>query len=248
MKDAVQDCAREAGRRVLSFYQSSLEVRHKSDGSPVSAADMAAHSYMAHRLPDILPLPVISEESFDPAARLPETYWLIDPIDGTRDFLQGTGEFTINIALVRGDKVELGCIYVPVQDVMYAAFDGVALKDGKPLAQRGKIERVRPIVVGSRFHPDACYAEKLIGFEGIEVKTVGSSLKFCMLADGQADIYLRFGKTSEWDTAAGQAICEAAGCQVIDLSTDQSLVYGKTSSMNGPFIVFPGSSMPELGA
>lgn len=246
MKDAVQDCAREAGRLVLSYYQSPLEVKQKSDGSPVSAADMAAHSYMAQRLPSILPLPVISEESFDPAARLPETYWLIDPIDGTRDFLQGTGEFTINIALVSGGKVELGCIYVPVQDVIYAASGGVAFKDGKPLPQREKIDRVRPIVVGSRFHPDVSYAKKLIGFEGIEVKTVGSSLKFCMLADGQADIYLRFGKTSEWDTAAGQAICEAAGCQVIDLSTNQTLSYGKTSSINGPFIVFPGLSKPEL--
>lgn len=246
MIEAVQDCARKAGERVLTYYKSPLEVKQKFDGSPVSEADLAAHSLIIGRLPDILPIPVISEESFDPAAILPNRYWLVDPIDGTRDFLQGTGDFTINIALIDRHRVELGCIYVPVADAMYAAFEGKAYRDGHPLARRSKILRSQPIVVGSRFHSDASYEKKLIEFDGLEIKKVGSSLKFCMLADGEADIYLRFGKTSEWDTAAGQAICEAAGCQVIDLISQKKLAYGKKSLLNGAFIAFPGLRMPKL--
>ncbi len=223
--EPVRALAREAGRAILAIYRAAFTVETKADNSPVTAADRAAHAVIAHGLTGLTPaVPVWSEEStaaeFAERARWP-WFWLVDPLDGTREFVKRNGEFTVNIALVRGHAPVLGVVHVPVLDRDYAgcAATGALRWDGAGPAQRIAVRRPAhdPVrVVGSRSHAGGSLAAFLRRIGPHELLPLGSSLKFCVLAEGDADVYPRLGPTSAWDTAAAQAVVEAAGGHVVD--------------------------------
>jgi 3'(2'), 5'-bisphosphate nucleotidase len=248
---AAIDLAYKAGGKILAVYRTDFRVGHKEDASPLTAADLAAHHCLAEGL-QALPggYPVISEE----AAILPfeerrdwDSYWLIDPLDGTKEFVKRNGEFTVNIALIRGHKPVLGVVYAPALDLCYFAEEGGgAFKqngtgEARPIAVRGQAPR-RPAVAGSRSHALPAVAQYLERLGGHELKPVGSSLKFCLVAEGAADLYPRLGPTCEWDTAAAQCVVEAAGGAVTDLSGRPLAYNTKPSLLNPYFLVFGDSA------
>ncbi|MFW7381350.1 MAG: 3'(2'),5'-bisphosphate nucleotidase CysQ [Oligoflexus sp.] len=249
MRHKLEDLALRAGERILKFYEQldPLEVDHKRDGSPVTAADMAAHKILTSGLETLSTLPVVSEE--DGVKRLHgatlEDYWLIDPLDGTKDFLKKSAMFTVNIALIHKDQPVAGVVYAPALDELYSAWDDKVYFNRQPL-QRRQRTREEPIrALTSALHPSAEVEEFLKENSIQQVKRVGSSLKFCHIAAGLADVYPRMSPTAEWDTAAGQAIAEAAGCVVVDLEHLHRLRYSKTDIINPWFIVFqPGEISP----
>lgn len=222
MLDKICQLAREAGAAIMQVYdgKSPLEAVKKSDDSPVTAADIAAHSIIVKGLQSLTPdIPVLSEEDpQDWATRQHwQRYWLVDPLDGTKEFLNRNGEFTVNIALIEKGEPVLGVVYAPVLDIMYSAAEGKAWKETDGL--RDVIQTVNaypPSVVVSRSHIDAELKEYLQQLGEHHTTAVGSSLKFCLVADGQAQLYPRFGPTNIWDTAAGHAIAVSAGAQVHD--------------------------------
>ncbi|MCA1798324.1 MAG: 3'(2'),5'-bisphosphate nucleotidase CysQ [Xanthomonadaceae bacterium] len=238
--DQVSAIATVAGERILEVYGTNFAVDTKDDASPVTAADLAAHREIIARLRKLEPkLPILSEESaavpFAERSRW-SRYWLVDPLDGTREFVKRNGEFTVNIALVDDGAPVLGVVHVPVTGVTYLAARGVGAFRAESGAQATPI-KVRmpaakpPVVVGSRSHAGASLASYLKALGEHELVSVGSSLKFCLVAEGAADCYPRFGPTSEWDTAAAQCVAEVAGADVTDLhglrlryNTDESLL------------------------
>ena len=212
------DLAQQAGQRILAVYQSDFAVTHKEDASPLTQADLASHTLILEALAQLSPgLPCLSEEAADiPYAtrRSWSRYWLIDPLDGTKEFVKRNGEFTVNIALVEGHRPVLGVIHAPALGLTYGAAQGVGafrLDDGKRIAVATCDARQHMTVVASRSHRDAETERLLARMPPHEVVSRGSSLKFCLVADGTADFYPRFGPTSEWDTAAGQSLVEQAG-------------------------------------
>ncbi|MCG8476272.1 MAG: 3'(2'),5'-bisphosphate nucleotidase CysQ [Cytophagales bacterium] len=240
--------AREAGRAVLDIYQNPEafgHVEHKADDSPLTLADKASHRVISEGLAALFPdVPVLSEEGADVPYELRsqwKAYFLVDPLDGTKEFISRNGEFTVNIAYVAGNQVESGIIYAPVQDVLYFGKKGEgAFKQtgGQPLQRIRVNASEKRIAVRSKSHASTEEQEVLRRYGIKEEISVGSSLKFCMVAEGKADIYYRHGPTMEWDTAAGQAIVEAAGGKVF--KGDQERVrfsYNKENLLNGSFLV-----------
>ena len=250
------DLAQEAGRRILAVYQSDFAVTHKEDESPLTQADLASHSLILEALARLTPeLPCLSEEAADiPYAtrRTWERYWLIDPLDGTREFVKRNGEFTVNIALVENHRPVLGVIHAPVLGLTYGAARGIGafrLEGNRrtPIATR-KLPAT-PTFVVSRSHRDPALATLLARAPAHEAVSRGSSLKFCLVADGTADFYPRLGPTSEWDTAAGQCIVEQAGGAVWRLPELTPLGCNeKDSVLNPSFAVFgdPGYDWATL--
>jgi 3'(2'), 5'-bisphosphate nucleotidase len=246
--DAACEIARAAGRAILDVYgRADFAVTRKSDNSPLTEADQVAHGIISRALTKLDPkLPVLSEESVptDHATRRKWTrYWLVDPLDGTKEFLKRNGEFTVNIALVDEHRAVLGAVHAPVLDRMYfaAAALGAWRADGggapKPIAVRPNA--ASPLrVVGSRSHPSAELAAYLAGLPPHEITDMGSSLKICLVAEGAADIYPRLGPTSEWDTAAAQAILESAGGRMIDLAGRPLRYNSKDALLNPHFLAF----------
>ncbi len=234
--------ALEAGRTIMAFYRDGTPVETKADSTPVTEADRAADRLIVAGLQAATPdIPVISEEST--STGLPPAggrFWLVDPLDGTRDFIARTGEFTINIALIEGGRPVLGVLHAPVQDETYVA-DGLGqavrmVGDGPPQAIRARPVPARgPAVIASRLHRDAETDAYIAGLEPARIESAGSALKFGLLARGAADVYPRFGRTMEWDTAAGQAILTAAGGHVRDLQGHE-LRYGKADFVNPSFV------------
>lgn len=234
--------ARAAGDEVLTVYEQDPEVRTKDDGSPVTAADERAQELICAGLAKLAPaVPVMAEESCDPARDKPPegSFWLVDPLDGTKEFLSRNGEFTVNIALIEDRAPVLGVVLAPAIGRLFAADGTTAIvEDGT--GRRELAARAAPpegaTLVSSRSHGDA---EALARFcKGREIAasiTAGSSLKFCLVAAGEADVYPRFGRTMEWDTAAGDAILRAAGGRVTDLD-GHPLRYGKPGFENPPFV------------
>lgn len=223
MLEQICRLAREAGVAIMQVYdgEKPLEATNKVDDSPVTAADIAAHRVILSGLKALTAdIPVISEE--DPPAWSERQhwrrYWLVDPLDGTKEFLKHNGEFTVNIALIEDGKPVLGVVYAPVNDVLYAAAEGKAWKEENGERQQIHAREARPpLVVVSRSHSsDDELKEYLQQLGEHQTTTVGSSLKFCLVAEGQAQLYPRFGPTSIWDTAAGHAVAVAAGAQVHD--------------------------------
>jgi 3'(2'), 5'-bisphosphate nucleotidase len=250
--DFLAGVAREAGKAILEVYETDFEVKRKDDQSPLTLADMRSHSIIADRLrlryPDI---PVLSEEGKEVPFKIRrhwERFWLVDPLDGTKEFVKRNGEFTVNIALVEEHTPVVGIIHVPVTgrlvmaDVRKGCWE-VSGADHKRLqvAQVSTSEPVR--VVRSRSHPTRGLHDFLSLIPSYRIINRGSALKFCDVAGGDADFYPRFGPTWEWDTAAGQAIVTAAGGIMLDLS-GKPFVYNKENLLNGPFIV--SSSMEWL--
>ncbi|CNC50893.1 adenosine-3'(2')%2C5'-bisphosphate nucleotidase [Yersinia frederiksenii] len=222
MLEQICQLAREAGVAIMAVYQGDkpLDMTHKKDDSPVTAADLAAHQIIKAGLAALTPdIPLLSEE--DPptwAVRQHwQRYWLVDPLDGTKEFLNRNGEFTVNIALIDQGVPVLGVVYTPVTEVMYSAEDGKAWKEeGGRRMQIQVRDALPPLVVVSRSHSDAELEDYLSQLGEHQTVSVGSSLKFCLVAEGKAQLYPRFGPTNVWDTAAGHAVAIAAGALVHD--------------------------------
>ncbi|HUE46867.1 MAG TPA: 3'(2'),5'-bisphosphate nucleotidase CysQ [Aestuariivirgaceae bacterium] len=234
------DLAHEAGRAIMAIYEQDFSHRLKDDATPVTDADLAAEAVILAGLSRIAPdIPVISEEAAAAGAeaKTGEKFFLVDPLDGTREFLSRNGEFTINIALIEHEEPVAGVVYAPALARMFwgerghGAGEGAVASDGdSDAAWRAIRVRQRPQsglkVVASRSHRDARTQEWLSTIDVGELVSAGSSLKFCLLAAGEADLYPRFGRTMEWDTAAGHAVLAAAGGRV---ATEDGalLTYGK---------------------
>jgi 3'(2'), 5'-bisphosphate nucleotidase len=243
LREPVVRIARRAGAAILDIYRSEFAVTHKDDLSPLTEADLAAHRIIDDGLRELTPdLPVLSEEHVAPPWTIRgewRRYWLVDPLDGTREFVKRNGEFTVNIALIERGRPVLGVVFAPDQDYLAHAIEG----GGAALAHAGDqralkvVPRPRhegpPRVAGSRSHG----LDRMAGFFARlgehELVSLGSSLKFCLIADGKADLYLRLGPTSEWDTAAGQCILEQAGGVVTDLAR-RPLAYNTRESLINP--------------
>ncbi|RLM24220.1 3'(2'),5'-bisphosphate nucleotidase CysQ [Brenneria alni] len=222
MLEHICQLARDAGAAIMQVYEGHqpVDVAHKKDDSPVTAADLAAHRVIKQGLAAAFPdIPLLSEE--DPPQWSErqhwQRYWLVDPLDGTKEFLSRNGEFTVNIALIENGQAVLGVVYVPVTDVMYAAAEGKAWKEDKGERQQINVHDARPpLVVVSRSHADQELKDYLSQLGEHQTVAIGSSLKFCLVAEGTAQLYPRFGPTNVWDTAAGHAVAVAAGAQVHD--------------------------------
>ena len=242
------DIARAAGGEIMRVYAGEFTVEMKADMSPVTDADLAAHKVIATDLQRITPgIPVLSEESagvpFAERARW-DSYWLVDPLDGTKEFINKNGDFTVNIALIQNGVPILGVVHVPVTGMSYYGCTGVGAfkrdKDGQasPIRVRKLIDGGPVKVVASRSHRGPLldgYLEKLGPHETV---SRGSSLKFCLVAEGSADVYPRLGPTSEWDTGAGHAVVLAAGGQVIGMDGKPLTYNSKDSLLNPHFIAY----------
>ena len=243
---AVCEVAREAGRATLQFYGGNVSVERKGDDSPLTAADKAAHTVILEALRRLTPgIPVLSEESsaLEVAERRRwSTFWLVDPLDGTKEFIKGTGEFTVNIALISGTGPVLGVVHVPVTGVTYWGHKGagafMARAGQAPVAIRtrpAKLEQL--VIVASKDHAGPKVEALLERLPTASTANLGSSLKFCLIAEGKADFYPRFQPTCEWDTGAAQCVLEAAGGAVTD-TAGQPLVYNKEQLLNPSFLAF----------
>ncbi len=237
--------AREAGNEIMRIYAGTdVGVSYKDDESPLTLADRAAHDTIEKGLLAIdKKIPVISEEGEQTPYSVRKDYkrfWLVDPLDGTKEFIKKNGEFTVNIALIEGQAPVLGVVYAPAMDLMYYASKGegafkIAGSEPVRLPVRGNV--CGPVrVVASRSHPSPATEEYLKRFVVKETVYAGSSLKFCVVAEGNADIYPRIGTTSEWDTAAGQCVAEEAGVKVVGLD-GKRLMYNKETLKQPGFIV-----------
>ncbi|WP_193162972.1 3'(2'),5'-bisphosphate nucleotidase CysQ [Microbulbifer hainanensis] len=257
LEQVIDICAR-AGEAILEVYHSSaeLEVDTKADDSPVTAADLAAHNILAPALAKLLDgVPVLSEEqempSFEERGQW-QRYWIVDPLDGTKEFIRRTGEFTVNVALVENGEPVLGVVYVPVLNITYAGCkDGGAFKrtaDGETAIQvrslQPRLDAGEPVeLVASRSHGAGAVDQLVESIESalgsVACKNMGSSLKLCLVAEGAADLYPRLAPTCEWDTAAAQAVVEAAGGIVVD-EQFELLRYNTKDSLLNPFFYVIG--------
>ncbi len=236
----------EAGASIMNLYNFGLSVQHKQDQSPVTAADLISHKVVTSFLLKHFAFPVLSEEgkSIDVEKRQQwETFWLVDPLDGTKEFINRNGEFTVNIALIKQGVPVMGIIYLPAKDILYYA----ARKKGAYKVENNRCRRLPfdqkregTIVVGSRSHPSLefeLFVRKLQEKNhSITMVPAGSALKFCLVAEGAADLYPRLAPTMEWDTAAGQLIVEEAGGSVVEADNGRPLRYNKSDLENPHFI------------
>jgi len=259
--------AKRAGEAILEVYDSDFAVEQKDDKSPLTLADKRSHEIIEKVLEQTVTVnnstvPILSEEGkeipYDERIKW-EYFWLVDPLDGTKEFIKRNGEFTVNIALIHKHKPVLGIIYIPVKDVFYFAsinFGTYKLKSSSILTDDLSIEELidksqrLPLnsndkttltVIGSRSHTSEEFTEFVKQLnqkhENVEFISSGSSLKLCLVAEGKADVYPRFGPTMEWDTAAGQAIVEQAKGTVMETETNKPLNYNKNNLLNPFFIV-----------
>ncbi|MDT0687702.1 3'(2'),5'-bisphosphate nucleotidase CysQ [Autumnicola psychrophila] len=247
-----------AGKRIMEIYDNEdFEVEAKEDESPLTKADIASHNIIMSYL-EKLDIPILSEEGKDLAYKDRQKWlklWIVDPIDGTKEFIKKNGEFTVNIALIEDQKPILGVIYVPALKELYFAAEGIGsykligitefpgmqeiLKTAKKLPLPS--EEKKYTVVASKSHLSSETKEYISSLEQkhgeVNTISVGSSLKLCMVAEGKADCYPRFAPTMEWDTAAGQAICTFAGKKVIDYKTKEEMQYNRENLLNNWFLV-----------
>lgn len=251
------DASLDAGHEILKVYHSEFAVEHKEDKSPLTLADKKSHEAIIKYL-ESTNIPILSEEgkSIDFEERKNwEYFWLIDPLDGTKEFIKRNGEFTVNIALIRNQEPILGVIYVPVSKDLYYAAEGIGAykksefletEDVDDLIQSSDLiplddEDRKYTMVGSRSHMSEeteQYMNDLKEEKGeVEVISKGSSLKLCMVAEGKADVYPRYAPTMEWDTGAGHAICKIAGFNVTQYNSEEELVYNKENLLNPWFLV-----------
>ena len=238
--------AHDAAAAIMAVYQHDFDVTRKDDRSPLTAADLASHRILVDGLRALTPdIPVLSEECVDldvSVRRSWPRYWCVDPLDGTREFVKRNGEFCICIALIDDGAPVIGMVHAPVSGRCYYAARGqgaqVIAADGSSQAIRARTLGTTWRVAGSRSHGDARSAGVLGRLGANEHQPMGSALKFGLIAEGAADLYLRFGPTSEWDTAAGQCIVEEAGGAVLDLH-GQALRYNQRDSILNPdFVAF----------
>lgn len=249
-----------AGEEILKVYESDFAVERKDDKSPLTLADKNAHNAIVAALKENN-IPLLSEEGksiqYDERSKW-EHFWMVDPLDGTKEFVKRNGEFTVNIALIHKQKSILGVIYVPVTKTLYFAAEKVGCFKSLILNSSSEITSLEELIKSSQKLPLATTNTKFtvvasrshlseeteMFIDGLkmvhkEVNFIssGSSIKLCLVAEGSADVYPRFAPTMEWDTAAGQAICEIAGKKVVDYTTNQNLLYNKPNLLNNWFVV-----------
>ncbi|CAH9017086.1 3'(2'),5'-bisphosphate nucleotidase CysQ [Candidatus Nitrosacidococcus sp. I8] len=245
LMDSIIDISKSAGEKILTIYRKGFTVAHKEDYSPLTEADLAAHKTIVQGLEALTQMiPILSEESKEIPFSERSTwqrYWLVDPLDGTKEFIKGSGEFTVNIALIENNQPILGVVYAPALDQLYYAAKGCGAfqrKKGKitRLKTKSRVHGVPVQVAGSRSHTDKYLEVFLQDIKEHHLVAMGSSLKFCLVAEGKADIYPRFGLTSEWDTGAAQCIVEESGGAVIDLK-GEVLRYNIKDSLLNPYFL-----------
>ncbi|NUS38266.1 MAG: 3'(2'),5'-bisphosphate nucleotidase CysQ [Lysobacter sp.] len=253
LREAVIAIAHEAAARILAVYDSDFAVQQKDDKSPLTAADLAAHRCIVEALERLTPdVPVLSEESAEDVPGLVRRewrrLWLVDPLDGTREFVKRNGEFSVNIALIEDGEAVLGVIQAPVTGLVWHARRGagafrregdtdIALKPRRPAAPPLR-------VAASRSHRDARTEDFIRRMGEVAEVNLGSSLKFCRLAEGDLDAYPRFGPTCEWDTGAGQCILEAAGGMVVDPKGRPLRYNQRDTLLNGDFLALGDPGLP----
>jgi 3'(2'), 5'-bisphosphate nucleotidase len=270
--------ALEAGRAILDIYATGFSVSYKNDHSPLTLADRRSNEIITSRLsaPPFNRFPILSEEGRDipyKERKEWEYFWLVDPLDGTKEFIRRNGEFTVNIALIKRNRPVAGVIYIPVKDIFYFAAEGSGayiLADSEivnhelsleellnksdrlpiPYTQSTEADNRSPVkIIASRSHlsqETEDFIRKTKDRHGeVEIISSGSSLKFCLIAEGAADIYPRFGPTMEWDTAAGQCIVEEAGGKVLHSETLEPLKYNKEDLLNPWFLVLSSDQTPS---
>lgn len=244
----VCDVARAAGAAIMEVYEGEIAVELKDDKSPLTEADRASHEVIERGLRAFFPdVPILSEEGKDVSYEERQgwkRFWLVDPLDGTKEFVKRNGEFTVNIALIEGESPVAGVVYVPAQNKLYFGVvgDGAWVQcDGgepRPITVREADPAKGLTVVMSRSHPSPELDAFLKTVKVSEAVSVGSSLKLCVVAEGAADLYPRLGPTMEWDTAAGHAVVVSAGGEVVRMN-DLPLVYNKENLLNDFFVVRP---------
>ncbi len=251
--DAVCDIARRAGDAIMEIYRQPFDVVEKTDGSPLTAADRRAHELIVSGLQRLTPdVPVLSEESGDTVFAERgnwQRFWLVDPLDGTKEFVRRNGEFTVNIALVERGSPVLGVVHTPARDITHFAARGAGARresDGEVATIRCRpFDRAGVCLVASRSHAGAAveaYRRKLESHvDRVETTSMGSALKICLVAEGSADIYPRLAPTSEWDTAASHCVLAEAGGRLVDTS-GVDLVYNKASILNPWFLAIGDTS------
>lgn len=253
--DQVRGAVAEAAAEILHIYSdpSRFDLEHKDDDSPLTAADVAANKLLVSRLQELTPgIPILSEESRQAPwhdRKHWQRCWVVDPLDGTKEFLKRNDEFTVNVALVRDHRPILGVVYAPALQKWYfaARHEGAWRQVGGGVMDRIRVAE-KPVdrpwrVVGSRSHNTPEVDEFVQRLGDAELVSMGSSLKLCLVADGTADVYPRLGPTSEWDTCAAQAIVEEAGGQVLNAETGEPLTYNARESVLNPHFI--ACSRPE---
>ncbi len=240
MIEFITKIAVEAGEKIMEIRRSAgLSVRYKADASPVTEADLTANRHIVTHLESLRVAPIVSEES-SPAVTVADTFWLVDPLDGTRDFVAGRDTFVVSIALVNGGAPVLGALYAPALGELFWAEKGKGAFKKEPTGSPKRIfnkstrDKLRVLASGSQMTPSL--QTFVDGLAVGELTRFGSALKMCRVAEGEADLYPRFGRTSEWDTAAGHILLEEAGCKLVDMATGLTLRYGKPEFSNPGFI------------
>jgi len=237
------EIARGAGDLIMTYFTNGYNHSQKPDNSPVTEADIAANHYIINALAKISPdIPIIAEEDEVLGNENSKIFFLVDPLDGTRSFVRGEKEFTVNIGLIENNQPVLGVIYCPPQKILYFAHKGgnayKQVGEGKPeMINIRKAPHDGLTIIKSRSHPSKTTEKFLQSLKIKEIIACSGSAKFCAIAEGSADIYPRFGTTMEWDTAAGQAILEAAGGRV-ETTDGKPFLYGKTGFINNGFIAY----------
>jgi 3'(2'), 5'-bisphosphate nucleotidase len=248
----ILDIAYEAGKEIMKIYDQDFSVELKNDQSPLTQADKKSNHLIVSSLKELYPeIPIISEETkltaYDERKDW-KLYWLVDPLDGTKEFIKKNGEFTVNIALMSNEQPILGVVYAPAKNIMWYGTqdEGSFMMNGngtKTKLSKGRnwrdLQKVNVVASRSHLSDETLQFVEDLKKEGKEVDFVssGSSIKFCLVAEGKADVYPRFGPTMEWDTAAGQAVIELAGGRVLNWETRQRLQYNKENLLNPFFIV-----------
>jgi 3'(2'), 5'-bisphosphate nucleotidase len=255
LAEALMPTVADAGAAIMRIYDGAFAVQHKDDNSPLTLADLESQHVIAAGLKRLTPdIPVLSEESaqspWDERRQWKEL-WVVDPLDGTREFVKRNGEFTVNIALVVDHEPLLGVVAAPAQGLLYWGAAGVGAFSRHRGAPQIAIHTSAPQnplrVIGSRSHASAETAAYLSGLGPHVMTGIGSSLKFCLIAEGKADLYPRFGPTSEWDTAAGQALLEAAGGHVTRPDGHRLRYNCRETILNGDFLAFSDPSVLPRG-
>ena len=253
LREGIVALAREAAAAILRVYAGEFDVQRKDDDTPLTAADLASHRCIVEGLERLAPdIPVLSEESAQEVPALLRRQWprmwLVDPLDGTREFVKRNGEFTVNIALIDGGEAVLGVVQAPATGALWHAQRGRGAfrREGDcDVPVRTRAPAGAPLrVAASRSHRDARTESVLARMGAIETIGVGSSLKFCRLAEGAMDVYPRFGPTSEWDTAAGQCVLEAAGGAVLDAKGRPLRYNQRDTILNGDFMALGDPALP----
>ncbi len=249
IEQVFRSLALQAGARIMQVYHSpDFATRTKADDSPVTEADEAADALIADGLraafPDIL---IVTEEQAASHARQADRFIIVDPLDGTKEFIQRRGDFTVNIALVEGGVPQRGVVYAPARErLFYTRADGQSVEEGAPFGSEPTAltplavrvpDNAALVVVASKSHRDQATDDYIARYSVADFTSAGSSLKFCLVAAGEADLYPRLGRTMEWDTAAGHAVALGAGAEVLRLEDGQPLTYGKPGYENPFFVV-----------